>query len=251
MRMESILREENLKVVHHSGDVAYKAVEHESNIHLLYGSLVERYKRNQIALHIHLLRSDHSPDACIMCQCCQVWTPGLEPFIKGVAHLTERECAEFSEQQSSVLIDVCEFVQDGEARCVGLPVVVRLNRLNECNCGGIDALHLASTLSTLEAVMCEADGEHILFVGSVFRSQNQFPDQIVKRGTQVLEAVTDNQPYFFGDGRFRLNCERRLIRGAACIWHELALVRVKVPLNLGFNKVQVRFCVSDFLPDAI
>ena len=82
-------------------------------------------------------------------------------------------------------------------------------------------------------------------------NKDKFPNQIVKRGTEVLEAISDNESDYFRDGRFRLNGEGGQIRSAACIGHELALVRVKIPLHLGFNKVQVQFCVTDFLPDAI
>src|ERR1039457_6238513 len=89
-----ISREENLEVIDHGGDVAHKPFEHESNVHLLYGSLVERYKRNQIALHIHLLGGDHSPDACVVCQYGKVRTSSLEPLVETVAHFTERECTE-------------------------------------------------------------------------------------------------------------------------------------------------------------
>jgi len=251
MRMNSSLREENPKVVHHGGDIIHKPLKHEANIHLLYGSLVERYKRNQIALHLHLLGANDSPDTCIVCECGQVGTPCLEPLVEGVRHRTNRERTEFSEKQPPVLIDVCEFIQDSQARCVGLPVVVRLNRMNHGNCGGIDSLQTVSTLSTLKALRGETDREHILFVGCVFRNQNKLPNQVIEGGSQILETITNNEADLFRNRGLWLNSEHGLICGAACIWHELALVRVKIPLDLGFNEVKVKFCMTDFLSNAV
>jgi hypothetical protein len=92
---------------------------------------------------------------------------------------------------------------------------------------------------------------NILFSGSVVRLQNQFPNEIVKRGAEVLETVSDNQPDLSGDGDFGFNDKSRLILAATCIGHEIALIRVKIPLDLGFNEVQIGFCMPDFLPDTI
>src|ERR1017187_9700566 len=101
--------EENLKTVHEFGDVNLESTESATNLHVLCGSLVERYKRNQIALHLHLLGSVDSSDTCIVCQFGQVTTPGLNPSIPRIEHPLNGEGTEFCEQQSSVLIDVCEF----------------------------------------------------------------------------------------------------------------------------------------------
>lgn len=248
-KLRLLLWEKITEMIYETGDIAYEAVKCEANIHFLYGSLVERYKRNQIALHFHLLRSDRSPDTCIMGQCGQVWASSFEPGIHLSAHLTERECTEFGEKQSSVLVDVCEFIQDGETRCAGLPVEVRLKRFDECNGSGIDSSQAVTSLSVLKAVKCETDGEHVLFVGGVVRNQNKFPDQIVERRPQVLKTVPNDQSNFLRNGGFSLDDKGRLILAAVCIGHELALIRVKIPLDLGFNRVQVQFRMADFVPD--
>jgi hypothetical protein len=244
-----VLREETLKILDETGKVDHKTFESEANFHSFYGSLVERYKRNQIALHLHLLGGNSSFETCIVCQCGQIVTSGFEPTIPGHNHFSNRERTKFGEKQPSVLVDVCEFIQNGETRCAGLPVVVRLKRFNERNGNGIDSLQAVTSLSVLKTVGCETDGEHVLFVGCVVRNKNKFPDEIIERRPQVLETIPNEKPDFFGNGEFGLNDKGGLILAAICIWHEFAWIRVKVPLNLGFNEAQVQFCVINFLSD--
>src|SRR5258708_20640957 len=129
--MCSTLREENSKTVYESGYIDHKSIESEANFHSCYGSLAEGDKRNQITLDLHLLGGNSSPETWIVCEFREIRTAGFDPVIPRCQHLLNGERTEFSQKEPPVLVDVCQFIQDGEARCSGLTVPIRLKQFYE------------------------------------------------------------------------------------------------------------------------
>ena len=90
-----------------------------------------------------------------------------------------------------------------------------------------------------------------MFTGIVLRSKYKFPYQIVERGPQVLETITNDNRQASGDGASSLEGSDILIRLALCLSHHLAWVCMEIPAHFGLEFREMRLCPEDFVPHRI
>jgi|ERR1700687_1132335 len=95
------------------------------------------------------------------------------------------------------------------------------------------------------------NGEHIFFVGLTVRSKYKFPYQIVEGRTEILESVSNNQTKASGHGAIGNESKDSLILAAVRLSHHFAWVALKVPLKLGFKRLDMLCGPEDFKLDGI
>src|SRR5579864_5305294 len=155
---------------------------------------------------------------------------------------------EIGKQNPAVFIDVCEIFQNPQNCFLEvLPQMVGLQRLDFCNSVGIDTEKpIALTQSLFEGFVVTANREHIVFSGCILRGKHQFPHKVIKRGSEVLKTITNDQAESGGNFLFSDKCERAVIRGAIWLSHQFARIALKVPLKFGFKALQVKCSPEDF-----
>jgi len=90
-----------------------------------------------------------------------------------------------------------------------------------------------------------------VFTGIVLRSKYKFPYQIVERGPQVLETITNDNRQASGDWASSLEGSDILIRLALCLSHHLAWVSMEIPAHFSLEFREMRLCPEDFVPHGI
>lgn len=240
-------------------DVPKHAAEHDSNLHVLCGSLTERYKRQQVRFHIHLysgserpIHDGERPDLCILVEHgSQVnLGPRLPVDLLGDNLMRGYASVQMGEQHTSVLVDVAEMVENGQ-HVLGriLPVLVRLQAVNLCDGVGCDSVKPMSTALRDERFWCRTDGKHIAVDGFLLRSPYKFPYQIIEGRSEVLDAVPDkhrdtSRDRFIGD-----DSPDVLIRATFGLSHHFCRVGFVIPTDLGFKFFQVFVSPDDFVAD--
>jgi hypothetical protein len=151
------------------------------------------------------------------------------------------------EKYPSVFINVCKFIQDPEHAFVEvLPQVIRLETFDLCNRIYGNPVKAVPPNLLFEQFSGTTDGKHIFFSGLTVRSKYKFPYKIVKRGTEILESISDNQSKASGDRPFRDEEENSLILGSVRLSHHFAWIALKVPLKFGFQRLDVLCGPEDF-----
>jgi len=242
-------------------DVLHHLSDNESNVHVLCGSLVERYKRQEMGFHIHLqsrsfgtIDDGKRPDLCLLIERGSEVdvSPCLPVDILGNQIIRRDASVEVSVQYPSVLVDVAEIINDSQHILAGvLPMTVRLQPLNLCN--GIDRYAVEPPALALrdERFWCCADREHVAVAGVLIRSKYKFPYQIIEGGTQILETVPDNNRQAGRDRLVGDNLPDVLIRCTFRLSHHFCWVRFVIPSELGFELLKVLISPDDFVQDCV
>jgi len=258
-RLQSLNKETLEFGQNRESNIVKQAVQHEANLHIPRGSLVERYKHNDIGIHSHLKATStgtvHNrkwPDFCILLQSGKINVDeklSVNDFGLNLTHAASK----IDDKQPSVLVNVAEVIDNPEHGFVKvLPVVVRLQTLDFCNsiCGNPVEPALLSDL-IVERFQCFTHGKHIVFTGSVLRSKYKFPHQIIEGRAQVLETIADDNRQASGNGASSLEGSDVLIRIALCLSHHLAWVRLEIPTEFGLEFHKMHFSPEDFLPNRV
>jgi len=237
-------------------DVGSQIADTETNFHALYGSLIERYSRHDLSIHMHLSIDDGKrSELCIAVE--QGGGAGAN-VMPELAVLDDKiftlgmSSHKIREKYPSVFINVCKFIQNPEHRFVEvLPQVIRLETFDVCNRIYGNPVKTVPPNLLFEQFSSTTDGEHIFFSGLTVRSKYKFPYQIVKGGTEILESISDNQSKASGHRPFRDEEENSLILGSVRLSHHFAWIALKVPLKFGFQRLNVLCSPEDFKLDGI
>jgi hypothetical protein len=223
----------------------------ETNFHALCGSLIERYRRHDLSIHMHLSVDDGKrPELCIAIEnlhgTCGVVNPNLAVLDDKILPLG-MPSHKVREKYPSVLINVCKFIQDPEHPFVEvLPQVIRLETFDLCNRIYGNPVKAVPPNLLFEQFRSTTDGEHVFFSGLTVRSKYKFPYQIVEGGTEILENISDYQSTASGNRPFRNEEENSLILGSVRLSHHFSWIALKVPLKFGFQRLNVLCGPEDF-----
>ena len=175
--------EKPLKVPQTLNDVPSQNTKRESNFYVLCGSLIKRYKSNNLKWHLHFksralgtINNREGAEFCVTVeQGVEVQTPVHLPINFGGSEVAGgRTSAKHGHNYPSVLIDVAEIVNHGEntfARI--LPAAIRLQSLDLCNRINGDPIQPVPSELLVKRFWRRTDGEHVLSGGSVLRSTNK------------------------------------------------------------------------------
>jgi hypothetical protein len=132
------------------------------------GSLVESNKRGRLNILIPLMKG--SSGYCVTL---------------GSDHLTSPCGTQLYDQESSVLVDVVEFLQEPEGTLPVLPALKWLKQLDLCGHVLGKTAQSSSFLRVFERLRAIADGERIFFAGLILCGQNEFPHEVVKGRPEI------------------------------------------------------------------
>ena len=207
-------------------------------------SLTESYRSNYLVIHLRLVGyADSSRDLCISLRYSHTeghgQTAALGPHRAGSPEYDSalEEC----HGDMPVFVDICEFVNDIEGvALVGLPVEVRLQALDQCDCRTRNSSEPLVT-QVPESIIGFADGERMLFGGLATIGNNYFINEVVEGGPQILSTISYGEGNAHWDGMKRLKTHNGAIDVSVCIQHGIAGVALGVPLNFGFKKLEMVF----------
>lgn len=230
----------------------------ETNFHALCGSLIERYRRNELILHLHMQLSVNDGKRSELCTAIENpdGTSGLAdpnfPVFDGNVFSGHRTNHEACEQYPSVLVDVREFIQSPEQALVEiLPQVARLQTLDLCNRAWGYPVKSVSPNLLFEKFNRATDGKHIFFSGLTIRSKYKFPYKVIEGRTEILQDVSENQSKANGHGAVGNELEDSLIIASVRLSHHFARIALKVPLKFGVEGLNVLCGPEDFEFDGI
>jgi len=245
--MEELLKSGN-NVVH---DVREDISHDRGDLYAMCGSLVERYKRENLLFHLHLLFGAEQNVANL----CAVIGVSDKHFKVGGAvngNSSWSSPAKSSEQHPAVLVDVAEMVQDMEdASFPELPVMVRLQSLDFCNRIFGDPIKPPLSKFHFESFGCAANGESVFYGGVIVRSDNEFPHQIVERGAEVLQGVPNDERQPERDWNLGAKFNKQDIRIRLWLSHHFTRIAAEIPNSLFIQTLSVFYCPDDFAPDAL
>jgi len=229
-------------------------IQANTDLYSLCGSLVERYKRDDLSFHFHyfsrLGRSRTGRNFCAMIARSQSaldrMTLGTTPL--GMGSMDSKS----GEKYPSMLVDVAEIVQNPQAGAFPLiPSVVRLQSLDFCNsvCG-----HAEKPIP--QKFLCEnfgsfADGEKVTILGFIVRGEYEFPHQIIERRSQVLESIPNNERYMVRNGNPSVKSTNNAARLRLFLSHHFARFVLEVQNTFRFKRLEVLCGPEDFLPDKV
>ena len=229
----------------------------DGNFHAFCGSLIERYTREELSIHLHLFGKRSRINFCVAVKNGHGRSGGqmgyqLAANLKNI-HLRRQAAAKHREQYAPVFIDVHEFLNNPQLGFPPiLPKVIRLQSFDLRDSIRVDTKQpLAFTHRIPEQISAGTNGKHIVFCGLTVRSEHEFPHQVIKGGPEILQAITNNQPKPSGHWAFGFQRKGRRIIGAIFISHHMCWVAVKVPMEFGFERLRVKYGPEDFLSDAI
>jgi hypothetical protein len=228
----------------------------ETDFHALCGSLIERYGRSDLGIHMHLSVNDGKwPELCIAIEnlngTCGVVNPNLA-VLDNKVFLRNSGGHETCEQYPSVLIDIREFIHGPEDTLAEiLPQMVRLQTLDFCNRVWGHPVKAMPLNLVVEKFNSATNGEHIFSTGLIVRSKYKFPYQIVEGRTEILENISDNQSKASGNGTIGNEAKESLILGSVRLSHHFAWIALKVALKLRFQRLDVLCRPEDFQFDGI
>jgi hypothetical protein len=223
-----------------------------TNFYAFCGSIVERYKVGELAFHFHCLtnlagsRSDSN--LCIVAARSIDDMNAFSPL--RVRHLSSGGMGtKNSEQHSSMFVDVAQCIEESEwvGRSPVLPIAVRLQSLDFCNCVWGNAVQPVPFKLVLESFHRRTDGEHVLFTGDIVRGEYQFPHQIIERGPQILKEVSDDKGDFGRDWGINLHSKTNAASIGLFLGHHYAWFGLKVPIRFGYERLAVMLYPDDFL----
>jgi hypothetical protein len=205
--------------------------------------LLERYRQSALELHFHLfsLSDATAPDYCVT-------------VVNGIDNITDPVLGGYeSEGESPVLVDIDEMIKPPEVVArVGIGVV-GLQLLDDCyrrigNPVKSPAPFLGSN-SLVPSAGIPANWELITAAGLASRIyQNQLPDQMIEGGSQIVEAVTNNNAErqgWLSEFRNKIG----LFRIRVILFNDAALLFV--PLDLGGYSVEMFFGPDDFVANTV
>jgi hypothetical protein len=178
--------------------------------------LAERYKDGSLSLHFHITDATYDglgkraiSEFCAVCHCLVAIRTNDEivssaPIDNGVFGVARND------GQSSVLINVMEFIQDQQPS-IFVRSSVRLQTLDECR--GFYGNAAKSVLFKFkdEILRRRTYRELIPLRGSPVISDSELPNEMVERGTDVVEEISNNHGEF-GRGIGEFGVQRRPIR---------------------------------------
>jgi hypothetical protein len=254
MRAKSQLSEESLKSGNNSFfDNPSHSIKGGGNLHAFCGSLIERYNSEDLDIHLHLSFSIHGKgsELCILIKAghgslCPRLSLDVENLQIGLGLAT----TENGDQNPSVLVDVSEFIQNPESGLLKvLPQVVRLQTLDECVrvCGNPRELPAPDCL--FESFGRVTDGEYLVISGLIVCSKYKFPYKVIQGGSEVLEEVAHDNGNPGGDRSLGLESSSNLIRIRLLLGHQMAWVRLEVPLKFRCQVLKMLCGPEDFVFD--
>jgi len=249
------LREKSLEPRQFLNDVPAKDAKSESNFHVLGGSLIERYKRNDVGWHIHFrsapegsINNREGSDFCALLQHgIKVETPvELSVNLLGDEVVGGLPAIHDSGQYPPMLVDIAELVHHGEhinARI--LPAVVRLQSLDFCNRVNGNPIQPPASELLLKRFWRRTDREHIVSGGIILRSKYKFPYQIIETGAQVLEKITHDAGNTRRDGGATNNLPDKFIRVSVFLSHHFCGILLKEPACFGSEFFEMFLCPEE------
>jgi hypothetical protein len=233
------------------GNIDGPLVQAETNFHALCGSLIERYNRNELSIHLHLSANDgERPELCIAVEhgrrAGTNAVPDL-PVFHGEILSLGKTSHEVCQKYPSVFVDIRQVIQSPEDMLVEvLPQVVRLQTFDLCNRVYGNPIKTVPPDLVFERFRSTTDGEHIFFSGLTARSKHKFPHKIIEGGAEVLKAVSNNQTETRRNGATRNESKNSLIIGSIGLLHHFAGIALKVPIEFGAQRLDVLCGPEDF-----
>ena len=147
-----------------------------------------------------------------------------------------------------MFVDVAECIEDlNGASLPFLPVVIRLQSLDLCHRIWCDPSEPTPSNLALESSLSATNGEHILIVGCLVRSEHKFPHQIIKGRPQVLNGVSENKRDGRGNGSLGVEFQDNAIRLRLFFGDHFARLVSEIPKSLPFKSLKVFLGPDDFL----
>ncbi len=228
--------------------------ENSADLYTLCGSLVEGYKRNDIAIHCHFAVEFGGHPSC----------GNFCVEIKRDSEFDKRYPVDFAstsnggarpengEQYPSVFVDIAEIIERPKnGGFPVLPLMVRLQSLDLCHrIWGYPVKSVASKFF-LESFWTTADGERISTNGLIVRSNHKFMHQVVEGGTKRLEEISDKEANFWRNWNLDLKPASGIVRLKIGLHHHFCRVFSEVSADFNLQGLKVYFCPTDFLSDGI
>jgi len=148
----------------------------------------------------------------------------------------------------SMLIDTCQFIKDGEWIGSRGRIMKRLQPLDFLRRLWGYPIKTTTFNGLFKCVGRCADGKHILLSGSIFRSANQFPDQVVQRSSEIIKAVPNNKRNLWWD-RFGLPKQNTKPLAARMMFRlstQLVRFAFEIAPSFGPERSEVMLCPADF-----
>jgi len=237
-------------------DVLQHPPHDRGDLHTLCGSLVERYKCNDVEIHWHLhFAVDHGkrPDLCIACHSSQI---GMNKTLTvddlGFRSIGSNAAVQSRQGNTPVFVDVAEIIENPQDRLLEIPTIVRLQTLNYCLSNVGNSSKSATPKSCIiKAIQGGADGEHIVFAGSVLCSKYKFPHQIVEGRPEILEEISKYQLQSHRDRNICNDSPVVLIRGTFVLTHHFCWVLLKIFPQISLERLEMFLRPDDFINDGI
>lgn len=213
-----------------------------TDFYSLYESLIEDYRENRVAFHIHLFSQAHGRSDSDACCLILSETKGLDITSARPGELEFNwQNIKNRHERPSMFVDICQLVQD-KKRMVIRPLrvgMVWLQRLNDCDRIFLDSVKPVTSEFFFEEFTRCADRELVSFNGFLVRSQNKLFYKVVKRGAEVL----DTQPREISDPGRRLTTlfksQPQPISALFCVSHNSARFTVNVKPNFPNERLEV------------
>jgi hypothetical protein len=219
--------------------------------------ILEDYIQTRLKLHLHIIRLGEVgfyPDVCAISQ-HRLGSYGRIVQDSPSGGIGDVQVGLVGENRGhgerAVLIDVHELTQTPEGMSVGrhLPNVVRLQTLDDClRLNGHPTESVARNLPIV-TIGRPANREHVFLNGGSVVNKHQLPDDMIKCGTKVMQALAnDDAELRVGSGQDKIEVEDPFFIRVA-LGSNAALVQAAFH-HLPY-RCEMFFSPDDFLPNAV